>query len=132
MALAVRQTGPLEHSDATWVVHVVSVVSLLIGGAYWWTVLLDPFFDFPVWCGPLAGACFFALAVIAVVRPGLAHSLVWLLVAAVPIAAFVAEPFGWGYVGLVTAVFSVPCSVCGALLHSTMRRLAADSLARRA
>ena len=57
MALTVRHSRPLEHSDATWVVHVTSIVSLLIGGAYWWAVLTDPFFGFPAWCGPVAGCC---------------------------------------------------------------------------
>ena len=116
----------VRRSERTLTMHVLAVTSLLVGGAYWWMVLSDPFFEVPGWYGPLAGLMFIALAALAVVRPGLAHFLVWTLVVAIPVAAFIAQPFEWAFVALLTAVFSVPCSVSGALLWSTMRRIVAD------
>jgi hypothetical protein len=125
-----RRSASLGHevrrSERTLTVHVAAVVSLLIGGAYWRTVLSDPFFDVPGWYASVAGLVFLALAALAVLRPGLAHFLVWTLVVGIPMAAFVAQPFEWAMVALLSAVFSVPCSVSGALLHSTLRRIAAD------
>lgn len=123
---SVGRDRQVRRSERTVTMHALAVASLLVGGAYWWTVLSDPFFEVPGWYGPLAAAMFVSLAGVAVVSPRLAHFLVWALVVAIPIAGFVAQPFEWAVVALLTAVFSVPCSVSGALLWSTMRRIAAD------